>query len=188
MGSCGEGPPGGAVSLSGAARESQWGLRVGDALAKPPAARRRSVEGAHPGHAYRQSRDLRQPAAHLRQDGVPVGRERVARLLRELGLVGLPAKRFRCTTDSDHAQPIAPNVLARDFAAAHPNARWTTDITYLWTREGWLYLAVVLDLFSRRVVGWAVQPHLRAPSDSSSRRSGGRTWRLYQSQGPPFGG
>ena len=97
----------------------------------------------------------------LRQDGFPVDRARVARLLQDMGLIGLPVKRFRRTTDSDHQRPVAPNVLARDFDAAHPNERWSTDITYLWTWEGWLYLAVVLDLFSRRVVGWAVQPHLR---------------------------
>ena len=97
----------------------------------------------------------------LRQDGFTAGRERVARLLREMGLIGLPVKRFRRTTDSAHPHPVAANVLARDFDAAQPNERWSTDITYLWTWEGWLYLAVVLDLFSRRVVGWAVQPHLR---------------------------
>ena len=97
----------------------------------------------------------------LKQDGVTVGRDRVARLLRDLGLVGLPRKRFRQTTDSQHQLPVATNVLDRDFDAARPNERWSTDITYLWTAEGWLYLAVVLDLFSRRVVGWALQPHLR---------------------------
>ena len=78
-----------------------------------------------------------------------------------MGLAGLPAQRFRHTTDSTHGQPVAPNVLARDFGADHPNERWTTDITYIWTWEGWLYLAVVLDLYARRVVGWAVQPHLQ---------------------------
>ena len=99
--------------------------------------------------------------AQLKQEGFAVGRDRVVRLLRELGLMGLPAKRFRHTTDSTHQLPVAPNVLARNFEAERPNERWATDITYLWTWEGWLYLAVVLDLFSRRVVGWAVQPHLR---------------------------
>ena len=97
----------------------------------------------------------------LRQDGVTAGRERVARLLRDMGLIGLPVKRFRRTTDSAHQHPVAANVLARDFDAAQPNERWSTDITCLWTGEGWLYLAVVLDLFARRVVGWAIQPHLR---------------------------
>ncbi len=103
------------------------------------------------------------PRVHeqLTQGGCAVGRERVARLLRDMGLVGLPVKRFRHTTDSAHDRPVAPNVLARDVEADHPNERWTTDITSIWTWEGWLYLAVVLDLFARRVVGWAVQPHLQ---------------------------
>ena len=95
----------------------------------------------------------------LRQDGVPVGRARVARLLQDMGLIGLPLKRHRCTTDSDHQRPVAPNVLARAFDAAHPNERWSTDITYVWTWEGWLYLAVVLARISH-----------------SSRRSGLRRW------------
>ena len=103
------------------------------------------------------------PRVHeqLRQEGCPAGRERLARLLRNMGLVGLPAKRFRHTTDSTHGRPVAPNVLQRNFTAARPNERWTTDITYIWTWAGWLYLAVVLDLYSRRVVGWAMQPHLQ---------------------------
>ena len=101
------------------------------------------------------------PRVHeqLTQEGCEVGRERVARLLRDMGLLGLPAKRVRHTTDSTHGLPVAPNVLARDVEAARPNERWATDITYIWTWDGWLYLAVVLDLCSRRVVGWAVQPH-----------------------------
>ena len=93
-----------------------------------------------------------------------MGRERVARLLRDMGLVGragMPARRVRHTTDSTHGRPVAPNVLERHFEADHPNQRWTTDITFIWTWEGWLYLAVVLDLYARRVVGWAVQPHLQ---------------------------
>ena len=103
------------------------------------------------------------PRVHeqLTQEGCAVGRERVARLLRDMGLVGLPARRFRHTTDSTHGRPVAPNVLERHFEADHPNERWTTDITCIWTWEGWLYLAVVLDLYARRVVGWAVQPYLR---------------------------
>ena len=103
------------------------------------------------------------PRVHeqLPHEGCAVGRERVARLLRDMGLVGLPARRFRHTTDSTHGRPVAPNVLARHFEADQPNQRWTTDITFIWTWEGWLYLAVVLALYARRVVGWAVQPHLR---------------------------
>jgi putative transposase len=93
--------------------------------------------------------------AELRASGEKVGRKRVARIMKEAGLAGRMRRRFRKTTDSNHSFPIAPNVLERDFCTAAPNQAWVTDITYLWTREGWLYLAVMLDLFSRRVVSWA---------------------------------
>jgi len=85
-----------------------------------------------------------------------IGRRRVARLMREDGLFARRKRRFVCTTDSKHSFAIAPNLLARDFTAHAPDRVWVTDITYIWTREGWLYLAAILDLFSRRVVGWAV--------------------------------
>lgn len=91
----------------------------------------------------------------LRAKGYRVGRKRVERLMREQGLQGRLKRRFRRTTDSNHDQPIAPNILGRDFAANAPNEAWVTDVTYVATDEGWLYLAVILDLFSRRVVGWA---------------------------------
>jgi putative transposase len=96
----------------------------------------------------------------LRED-VEVGKQRVVRLMREMGLRGLPRKRFRRTTDSNHARPVAPNLLDRKFNAERPNQVWVTDITFIWTWEGWLYLAAILELFSRRVVGWAMQPHMR---------------------------
>jgi transposase InsO family protein len=84
------------------------------------------------------------------------GRHRVARLMREHGIVAKKARKFRpATTDSRHAHPVAENVLDRCFQVAAPNLVWASDITFVWTREGWLYLAVVLDLFSRMVVGWA---------------------------------
>ena len=92
--------------------------------------------------------------AELRSEERPVGRKRVARLMREEGLVPRRQRRFRTTTHSVHAEPVAANLLARDFSASEPNERWVADITYVWTREGWLYLAVILDLFSRRVIGW----------------------------------
>jgi transposase InsO family protein len=98
------------------------------------------------------------PRVHreLRARGKRVGRNRIARLMRELGLFGKRRRRFRVTTDSNHAQPIAPNVVARNFTATTANEVWVTDITYVPTNEGWLYLAVVLDLYSRRVVGWSM--------------------------------
>jgi transposase InsO family protein len=84
-----------------------------------------------------------------------VGRKRVERLMRQNGLRARQKRRFRRTTNSNHALAIAPNVLSRRFDAVVPNEAWATDVTYIATHEGWLYLAVMLDLFSRRVVGWA---------------------------------
>jgi putative transposase len=74
--------------------------------------------------------------------------------MRKEGIVGRKKKRFRKTTDSNHTDPIAPNVLARNFDAALPDTAWFTEVTYVFTHQGWLYWAVILDLFSRRVVGW----------------------------------
>jgi putative transposase len=91
----------------------------------------------------------------LRRQGRRISKKRVERLMRKEGIVGRKKKRFRKTTDSNHADPIAPNVLARDFHVDLPNTAWVTDVTYVFTHQGWLYLAVILDLFSRRVVGWA---------------------------------
>ena len=98
----------------------------------------------------------------LRHERFEVGRDRVARLMRELQVHGAPQRRYRRTTDSDHDAPVAPNLLQRDFEARGPDQRWVTDITYVWTRQSWMYLAVVMDLFSRRIVGWAIRPHLQA--------------------------
>jgi putative transposase len=98
--------------------------------------------------------------AALRAQGRRVGRKRIARLMRGMGLSARRKRRFRRTTDSAHPFPVAPNLLGRDFTAAAPDRVWLADLTYIWTAEGWLYLAVVLDLFSRRVVGWAMADHL----------------------------
>jgi transposase InsO family protein len=102
------------------------------------------------------------PRAHaeLRARGRRVGRKRVARLMRGMGLAARRRRRFRRTTDSSHAFPIAPNLLARNFTAEAPDRVWLADLTYIWTAEGWLYLAAVLDLCTRRVVGWAMADHL----------------------------
>jgi putative transposase len=96
----------------------------------------------------------------LQDEGLKVGRRRTARLMRENGLKARQKRRFKRTTDSHHAFPVAPNLLDQDFSATRPNQKWNADISYVWTREGWLYLAVVLDLFARRVVGWAVRDRL----------------------------
>ncbi len=96
----------------------------------------------------------------LRDQGIRCGRKRVARLMKEDQLTPKKARRFRRTTIAEPDHPKAPNVLGREFTVDAPDTAWVGDITYLWTQEGWLYLAVLLDLFSRRVVGWSVRPHL----------------------------
>ncbi|HKN66872.1 MAG TPA: IS3 family transposase [Gemmatimonadaceae bacterium] len=103
----------------------------------------------------------------LRALGLACGKHRTARLMRVEGLRAKSARRFRVTTQSDHAHPTVPNVLARDFAVPEPIPAtaaaapvWMADITYVPTGQGWLYLAVILERASRRVVGWALRPHL----------------------------
>ena len=98
----------------------------------------------------------------LHAQGIRVGKQRVQRLMQQHGIRARGKRRFRITTDSRHGLPIAPNLLNRNFAVAAPNRAWTSDITYIPTNEGWLYLAVVIDLFSRRVVGWLMQPEMHS--------------------------
>jgi putative transposase len=104
------------------------------------------------------------PRVHsaLTGEGVSVSRKRVARLMREAGLRAKGRRKYKPTTDSDHSLPIAPNLLKRDFHTESPNAAWVSDITYIWTREGWMYLAAILDLYSRRVVGWSLGERMTA--------------------------
>ena len=99
----------------------------------------------------------------LKKAGIEAGRYKVRHLMARLGLEVRYPKRYRVTTDSDHNETISPNKLERQFAVAEPNKVWTTDITYVWTLEGWLYVAIVIDLFSRQVVGWAIADHMRTP-------------------------
>jgi len=128
---------------------------------RPPAARAASDEqlaveiaATHAKSTWRYG----SPRIHraLRKKGIRVGRKRVARVMRENGIVGRLKRRFQVTTDSNHPNPIAPNLVARDFAPEAVNKVWAGDVTYIATSEGWAYLAVLLDLFSRRVVGWAI--------------------------------
>jgi putative transposase len=97
----------------------------------------------------------------LKEAGVAIGRHRVARLMRENGLKAFQKRRFKRTTDSAHGGLIAPNMLDQDFEATGPNQKWGVDISYIWTAEGWLYLAIVLDFFSRRIIGWSVSDRLK---------------------------
>jgi putative transposase len=97
----------------------------------------------------------------LKEDGFDVGRHRVARLMRDNGLKALQRCRYKKTTDSNHGGPVAANLLDQDFACDGPDRKWGADISYIWTAEGWLYLAIVLDLYSRRIVGWATSDRLK---------------------------
>ncbi len=97
----------------------------------------------------------------LKELGFDIGHRRVGRLMQENGIEVKRNKKFKATTDSNHSLNIAPNLLSRDFAADRPNQKWAGDISYVWTREGWLYLAVILDLHSRRVIGWAVSNRMK---------------------------
>src|SRR5262245_20094712 len=96
----------------------------------------------------------------LRSRGVRVCENTVARLMREHGLRAAGVRKFRHTTDSNHGHAVAKNVLKQDLRASRPNEKWVADITYLWTEEGWLYLAAVQDLYSRKVVGWSLGERL----------------------------
>ena len=91
----------------------------------------------------------------LHDDGFAIRRRRAARIMRENGMKARQKRRFKRTTDSHHAWPVAANIIDQDFAATGPDGKWGSGISYIWTREGWLYLAVVIDPFARRVVGWA---------------------------------
>ena len=92
----------------------------------------------------------------LKAEGFHHGRHKIARLMRQAGLKGCPHRRFKVTTQSDPSHPVAKNLLQQDFTAEAPNRRWASDITYIPTQQGWLYLAVVIDLYSRRIVGWSM--------------------------------
>jgi len=103
----------------------------------------------------------RRMVEQLNKEGHDIGRYWVVRLMRKLKLKARTPKRYKVTTDSNHSYTVAPNLVNRQFRVDAPDKLWTTDITYLWTMEGWVYLAVVLDLFSRQVVGWAMDKHMK---------------------------
>lgn len=111
--------------------------------------------GSHRTYGYRRIQTDLQAAGHQ------VNKKRVARLMKEQGLQGIHKGRFKVvTTDSNHSRPLAENKLEQNFTSTTPNQKWAADFTYVRTSEGWLYLAVVLDLFSRKVVGWAFSPRM----------------------------
>lgn len=98
----------------------------------------------------------------LKALGKPADKKTVAASLRRQGLRAKAARKFKATTSSKHNLPVSPNLLKQDFSASRPNQKWVGDITYLWTDEGWMYLATVIDLYSRKVVGWAMSNRMTA--------------------------
>jgi transposase InsO family protein len=106
-------------------------------------------------YAYKCQYKEKEPA------NVPCSRAHVARIMRQEHIWAVHKRKFRVTTDSDHGLPVAANLLARDFTATRPNEKWVSDITYIRTREGWLYLAVIIDLFSLKIVGWSMKPDMK---------------------------
>lgn len=111
--------------------------------------------------ASRGSLGSRMMMNNLRQEGFEIGRDKTRHLMTALELKVNQKRKYKVTTDSKHKLPVAKNVLNRDFSPSAPNQSWGTDITYLWTQEGWIYLAVVIDLYSRRVVGWSIDRRMK---------------------------
>jgi len=143
---------------------STRGLR---AFLSRPASRRQRSDMVTLAHIKEQSRlslgSYGRPrmTEELKEIGLDVGHRRVGRLMRQNGISVVRTRKHKVTTDSDHKLNVAPNLLDRDFTADQPNQKWAGDISYVWTREGWLYLAVILDLHSRRVIGWAVSNRMK---------------------------
>jgi transposase InsO family protein len=100
-------------------------------------------------------------ARDLQDEVIPCSRSRVARRMRSLGLRALQSRKFKVTTDSNHDMPVAKDLINQDFSASAANEKWCGDITYIWTDEGWLYLAVMMDLYSRMIVGWSMQKRMK---------------------------
>ena len=119
----------------------------------------------------------RRIAEDLQDCGIPCGRARARTLMGLAGVTARQTRKFKATTNSAHDLPVAPNLLGRDFSVDAPDKVWVSDITYIWTREGWLYLAVVIDLFSRMVVGWSLGDRITRRLVMDALRMGvGRRW------------
>ena len=143
-------------------------------------------------YAYREVYGAPRIYHTLIEEGHDCGLNRVARLMQEAGLVPKTVKKFRVTTDSRQSHRPAPNRLNRDFSASRPDEKWVADVTYIPTREGWLFLAVVLDLFSRKVVGWSMGTRLnstlaqRALSHAIERRLPDKGLLVHSDQGKEY--
>jgi len=137
----------------------EWRARPGKVIAPAELTLRRRMQALFA--AARGSLGSRTMMNNLREEGFEIGRDRTRRLMKTLKLNVRQKRKYRATTDSNHALPVAENVLNREFCPQVPNQVWGTDITYLWTQQGWIYLAVVIDLYSRRVVGWSIDRRLK---------------------------
>lgn len=131
-----------------------WTVRTPSQCVRSNAALDKRICEIFAGH--RQRYGAPRIAEALHDEGLTCSENRIARRMHILGLKAIQAKKFKVTTDSHHSKPAAPDLLEQDFCAAAPNQKWTSDITYVWTDEGWLYLAVVMDLYSRAIVGWSM--------------------------------
>ena len=131
-----------------------WRLRPESARAKTDRELTRVIRRVHA--ESKQVYGRPKITAELKDEGYGCGERRVGRLMRLAGLRGCPQRRYKVTTQSDPSHPVASNLLQQDFTAERPNQRWAADITYVSTKRGWLYLAVVMDLYSRRIIGWSM--------------------------------
>ncbi len=136
-----------------------WGAQPGKVIGPEELALRRRMKALFA--ASRGSLGSRTLMNNLNQEGFEIGRDKTRRLMKTLNLKVRHKRKYKVTTDSTHNLPVAKNVLNREFSPSAPNQAWGTDITYLWTQQGWLYLAVVIDLYSRRVVGWSIDRRLK---------------------------
>ena len=136
-----------------------WRERPGRVIPSEELAMRQRMKALF--RASRGSLGSRTLARKLREEGFEIGRDRTRRLMKALNLRVKPKRKYKATTDSKHRLPVAENVLNRRFNPTGPNQVWGVDITYLWSQEGWVYLAVVIDLYSRRVVGWAMDRRMK---------------------------
>jgi transposase InsO family protein len=98
--------------------------------------------------------------AQLRARGISCSLKRTAKLMRTFGISSKLKRKFKATTNSKHRRPVADNIIARNFKAEVPNTKWSSDITYIWTEEGWLYLSATMDLYSRKIVGWSMSSRM----------------------------
>ena len=168
----------------------QWLKRgPGPRLKRDLVLKKKILEIYHEGRGYYGS-----PRIHrqLAKKGFRCGKKRVERLMRELDIRARQKRRYKATTDSNHKRPVAQNYLNRVFNVSAPNQRWVSDITYIYTDEGWLYLAAIMDLYSRKIVGWAMGKRLtqdlvvKALKMALQRRRPGRGLLLHSDQGSQY--